>query len=571
MRSVPAVLACAALLLAIPAPGCGGGGAGGEGDVTILTGVRFWTGDPEHPYADALLVEEGKIRRLLSREEIPRALAHGGKVIDLPGKLAVPGLVDAHGHLLGYGLARRRADLGGTRSPDEALERVRAFAAAHPADPWVLGRGWDQEDWPGHAWPTADRLEKAVPGRPCALWRVDGHALWVNRTALREAGIGPATPDPPGGRILRRPDGTPTGILLDAAEELVTGRIPPPSPAVAEEVLADVARDLLRKGLAGFHAMSVSRVEWDALVRLARTGRFPLRVWAYAEWGDPLAEEILAAGPRHEGRLHLVGVKLFADGALGSRGARLRAPYADDPGNRGLWVTPPDELARRIEAAMDRGLQPAVHAIGDAANHELLGIYRRLLEGHPGWAALRPRVEHAQVVSPADLPLFGRLPVVASMQPTHATSDMAWAEDRLGPDRLAGAYAWRSILAAGGHLAFGSDVPVEPCDPRLWLWAAVTRQDTTGNPPGGWRPDERLDLPAALAACSAGAAWAVGREGDLGRLAPGYLADLTVFDRDIVRQVEWGHPRALLEARVTATVIGGTPWFPRSTGRGGAR
>ncbi len=571
MRAVPAMLACVVLGLAFLAPGCGGPGPGGEGDVTILTGVRFWTGDPERPFAEGLLVEEGRIRALLSREEIPRALAHGGKVVQLPGKLAVPGLVDAHGHLLGYGLARRRADLVGARTLAEAIERVRAFAAAHQDDPWVLGRGWDQEDWPDHAWPTAERLEEAVPGRPCALWRVDGHALWVNRTALREAGIDARTPDPPGGKILRAPNGEPTGILLDAAEELVTAKIPPPSPQLAEEILADVGRDLLAKGLAGFHAMSVTKVEWDALARLSRTGRFPLRVWAYAEWGDPLAEEALATGPRDEGRLHLVGVKLFADGALGSRGARLLEPYADDPGNRGIWVTPPEELERRIRAAMERGLQPAVHAIGDAANHELLGIYRRLLGEHPEREALRPRVEHAQVVPPGDISLFGKLPVVASMQPTHATSDMPWAKERLGAARLAGAYAWRSILAAGGHLAFGSDVPVESCDPRLGLWAAVTRQDLAGNPPGGWLPEQRLTLPEALAAFSAGAAWAVRREDDLGRLAPGYLADLTVFDRDIVRAVEEGNPRVLLDARVTATVIGGTPWFPHPHGKDKAR
>ena len=566
-----AVVAMLAFLLVALAPGCGGAGPEGEGDVTILTGVRFYTGDPGRPFADALLVEGGRVRRLLDREEIPKALAHGGKVIDLPGELAVPGLVDAHGHLLGYGLALRRADLVGARSLEETLARVREFAAGHPGDPWVLGRGWDQEDWPDHAWPTADVLEEAVPGRPCALWRVDGHALWVNRTALAAAGIDAKAPDPPGGRILRGADGRPTGILLDAAEELVTGRIPPPGPDLAEEVLADVAADLLEKGLTGFHAMSVSKVEWEALVRLARTGRFPLRVWAYAEWGGDLAREVLAGGPRSEGRLHLVGVKLFADGALGSRGARLLAPYADDPGNLGTWVTPPDELARRIDEATSRGLQPAVHAIGDAANHELLAIYRHLLEEHPDRASLRPRVEHAQVVPPADIPVFGELPIVASMQPTHATSDMPWAEARLGRERLAGAYAWRSILDAGGRLAFGSDVPVESCDPRLGLWAAVTRQDTAGNPPGGWLPDQRLGIREALAAFSAGPAWAVRREDDLGKLAPGYLADITVFDRDVLAAVEGGNPRALLEAHVTATVIGGKTWFPRPHAGGRAR
>ncbi|MBP7146292.1 MAG: amidohydrolase [Acidobacteria bacterium] len=542
-------LALAAIGVAMAMTACGDqGGTTEVHDVRILTGPRFWTGDPARPWADALAVVNGRIQRLLTREELGREVAVGATVATLPGAVAVPGLTDAHGHIVGYGLSRRRADLRGARTVDEALARIASYAAQHPDDPWILGRGWDQNDWPGKAWPDADQLERVTGGRPCLLSRVDGHAAWVNRAALRLAGVDARTPDPPGGTIHRDGAGEPTGILVDAATEIVEKAVPPPSDAAIEDALEIAGRELTALGLTGAHEMGTDRRRWEAMRRLAADGRFPLRVTAYADAGTDLQRDLEKSGPQQQGRLRLVGIKFYADGALGSRGARLLAPYADAPGQLGLWLTPPEKLQADIRAARERGLQPAVHAIGDAANRAVLDA----LDGSAG-ALARLRVEHVQVLDPADIARFASADVVASMQPTHATSDRPWAGERLGPSRVAGAYAWGALLHAGAHLAFGSDFPVELPDPRLGLYAAVTRQDLDGDPPGGWMPDQRLSLEQALAAFTSGAAWAAQQEGELGRLAPGYWCDLTVFERDPFAAA----PDDIPEIPVAAVVIAG--------------
>jgi len=547
------------IAMALAVTGCGGSGQPAPASqVEVLTGPRFWTGIPARPWADALVVDGGKIERLLDHAELGQLVAAGAAVRRLPGALAVPGLVDAHGHLTSYAMTARRAGLTGARTVDEALERVRAFAEAHPDDAWILGRGWDQNDWPGRAWPDAERLEQVVPGRPVALTRIDGHAMWVNRTALAAAGIDAATPDPPGGKIHRDDAGRPTGILIDRAEELVQEVIPPPSPQIVEQALADAVPKLLAMGLTGVHDMDTDALGygggWREMRALAAAGKFPLRVNAYASTDSTLFRELLERGPQTDGRLRAIGVKLYLDGALGSRGARLLAPYADDRGNIGLWLTEPSAVASHVRQARAAGLQTAIHAIGDAANRAALDIYEQEGRGavRPG-DVLRPRIEHVQVIAPADLPRFRELGVIASMQPTHATSDMPWAEDRLGAERIAGAYAWRSLLDAGSPLAFGSDFPIESPDPRLGLYAAVTRQDLNGMPPGGWRPEERLTLQQALAAFAAGAAYAAGQEADLGTLGPGRWADMTIFEENLFEL-----PAAVLPtAAVAATVIEG--------------
>jgi len=523
----------------------------------ILVGPRFWTGDAAHPWADALVLSEGRIVALASKAEIPKLIAGGGSVRELPGVVAVPGLVDAHGHLAGYALARRRVDLAGTTSVEQALDRVEKFAAAHPDDRWVQGRGWDQNEWPDHAWPDADRLEQIVPGRPCALWRVDGHALWVNRTALAAAGIGPATKDPSGGTIHRDSDGRPTGILVDNAAELVAAKIPAPSAKELRAALEAAAPELTSLGLTGVHAMDVDGKEWDALEALAREGRFPLRVTAYAKLESDLHRRLLAQGPLVSGRLRAAGVKLYADGALGSRGARLLAPYDDARGVKGLWIVPPKKLEEQVAAVLAARLQPAVHAIGDAANREVLDAFAAAERRDPAARDLRPRVEHAQILDRADVPRFARLGAIASMQPTHATSDMPWVEDRLGSARLAGAYAWRSLASSGARLASGSDFPIESPDPRLGLYAATTRQDLRGAPSGGWLPAQRLTLVEALAAFTQGAAYAGRDEENVGQLTPGKWCDVTVFGIDIFR----APPREIAEAPIAATVIGGQVFF----------
>lgn len=549
----------AGLLLA----GCGVRDPAASAETTILTGPRFWTEDPAHPWAQGLLVREGRIVRYLDRQEMAREAARGGTIRQLSGGLAVPGLVDAHAHILGYGLSRTKVDLVGTQTLDEALSRVAAFAQAHPDKLWIEGRGWDQNDWPDHAWPSADRLEQVVPDRPCALRRVDGHALWVNRAALTAAGINFSTPDPPGGMIYKDGSGRPTGILVDNAADLVLGKIPEPSDGEIEQALETAAKDLLAVGLTGVHDMGIDRRTWKTMKRLAAKGRFPLRVFAYASDQSELAREILARGTEQSGRLHLVGIKFYADGALGSRGARLLEPYTDDPYQKGLWVTPPEQLRERIGKTLEAGLQPAVHAIGDAANKEVIDDYIQALESAGGRTAFHPRLEHAQIVDLADIPRVAEHEIVASMQPTHATSDMPWALDRVGPRRLRGAYAWRRFLDAGALLAFGSDFPVESIDPRLGLYAAVTRQDIAGEPPGGWLPGQRLTLAEAVAAFTRGAAQAVGAGRELGTMEPGHDCDLTVFERNLFNLP----PSAILETPVTATVIAGRVFLPTAETR----
>lgn len=550
----------AAALLALSLLGCNGSQPPPAQETTIFTGVRFWTGDPANPWAEALLVSEGKIVRTIERDEIAKQLAAGGTVVTLSGAVAVPGLVDAHAHLAGYALGRRQVDLTGTTTLEAALELVRQFVAAHPNDRWVIGRGWDQTDWSSQAWPDADRLEQVVPGRPVALTRVDGHALWVNRTALSMAKIDADTPDPPGGSIHREARRRPTGILIDNAMSLVERAIPEPTDAMLEEALAAAAVDLLAVGLTGVHDMGFDTQTRDAIDRLQRRHRWPLRVVGYASFGNSLYRELIGGGPQQIGRIKIPGVKLYADGALGSRGARLLAPYTDEPGSQGLWVTAPEKLREAIEELAAHELQPAVHAIGDAANRTVLDAFEVVEKRKPSLCSLRPRVEHAQIVDPADIARFAPLGAIASMQPTHATSDMPWAVARLGSDRLAGAYAWRSMLAARAPLAFGSDFPVESIDPRLGLYAGATRQDKLGRPPGGWLPAQKLSLEELLTAFTHGAAYAARQEDQLGRLAPGYWCDITVFGRDLFGS----SPDSWQDTPVTATIIGGQVVTPTS-------
>ncbi|UCF66681.1 MAG: amidohydrolase [Acidobacteriota bacterium] len=538
--------------------GCGGSSESRSAVKRVLfTGPRFWTGDPERAWADGLLVERGRIVEVVDQGRMAR-VAVGARVHQLPGELAIPGLVDAHAHLLGFGLASRQAQLVGSASLEDTLSRVESFAREHPDDPWLLGRGWDQNDWPTPRWPDADQLERAAAGRPAALRRVDGHALWVNRTALTRAGIDERTADPPGGAIHRDATGRPTGILIDNAMELVTQLIPEPTDEMLDQALEQAGRALAALGLTGVHDMGMDERTWTALTRLAARGHFPLRVVAYADEQDPLRDELEQDGPQRSGRLLLAGVKIYADGALGSRGARLLAPYRDAPETRGLWITPPEQLAERIDRLAAAGLQPAIHAIGDAANRAVLDAYEKTARAHETFRELRPRLEHAQILSPSDIPRLAAVGAIASMQPAHATSDMPWAGDRVGIERLAGAYAWRSLLAAGARLAFGSDFPVESADPRSGLYAAVTRQDSRGQPPKGWSATERLTLGEAIEAFSHGAAHAAREENARGRLVPGAWCDVTVFARDLFELP----PVDILTTPVSTTVVEGQIVFP---------
>lgn len=513
--------------------------------IRLITGPVFWTGNPDQPEAEALAVDQdGRILEVYNVR--PRGLPW--PEIVLPGAFAVPGLHDAHLHVSGVGRLAEQVRLEGAASLDEALDRIREWAAAHPEAQVIRGRGWDQTRWPGAAFPTAADLDGLDP-RPMALRRVDGHAVWVNRAMLRLAGIGPDTPDPEGGRIHRDAAGDPTGILVDNAMDLLDAVLPEPTDAERERWLLAGLEILADAGLAAVHDMGEPPAVANIAERLAHEGRLPIRLFVYLEGAHPGSLEVLGLYPRHE-RFTVMGVKFYADGALGSRGAALLDDYSDEPGRRGLFVTEPDELARLVANVHRRGYQCAVHAIGDAGVRAALDAVRRAQAGDP---SRRHRIEHAQVVHPDDFAAFADLGVIASMQPTHCTSDMDWAEARLGPDRVRGAYAWRTMLDHGVPLACGSDAPVEHWNPLAGVYAAVTRQDADGDPPGGWLPDQRLTVDEALASFTAGAAFAVGRESDLGRLMPGMLCDLTVLDRD----PRGAGPRAWLEAAPTALLVGG--------------
>jgi len=531
---------------------------------TLLQAARIHTSDPARPVAEAMVW--GDDGRILAVGEADALAAEypGARRLELGDATVIPGLIDAHGHIVGLGLALTRVDLVGTRSKQEILERLRAFERRLPPGEWLIGRGWDQNDWPEQAFPTAADLDAAFPERPVWLGRVDGHAGWVNSAALRAIAADPASAaqlaqgQPEGGLIVRDAAGEPTGVFIDDAERLVAAVAPAMDQADADRALTLALAEAVRHGLTGVHDMGTSLADFEQLRRFADEGRLPLRIGAYADGDGRALEWLCSNGPyAHPGRrLQMRGVKFLIDGALGSRGAALVEDYSDDPGNRGLVLIEPARFARLIERARGCGLQVATHAIGDRGNRIVLDAYADVLGGQ-GARDHRWRIEHAQIMAPADIPRFAELGVVASMQPTHATSDMPWAEARVGPERIAGAYAWRRFAEAGVRLALGSDFPVESPDPRLGLHAAVTRQDRDGQPPGGWHPEQRLTAAEALRGFTADAAWAHHDEALTGRLAPGLQADFVVLAQDPMSL----EPAALHRIEVRSTWVDGAPVY----------
>lgn len=498
-----------------------------------LVNARIHTLSADRPAAEALAWDvDGRIVAVGSTDEVLARFA-GATVHDAHGATVVPGLIDAHAHLMGLGFALMRADLAGARSKAEVIERLQAFASTLPPDAWLLGRGWDQNDWPEKTFPTAADLDAAFPTRPVWLERVDGHAGWANSAALRRVERDLSGDWQPAGGVIVRVGARPTGVFVDAASSLVDDIVPPPDTALRTEALRRALTAAASVGLTGVHDMGTSVADLDLYARFADEGRLTLRVLAYADGDAAALDRLCESGPyRHPGgRVRMAGVKFYADGALGSRGAALKADYSDDHGNRGLLVTPPEKLLAGMRKARRCGVQVATHAIGDRGNKRVLDDYAAVL-GDAAHGDHRWRVEHAQIVSLGDIPTFGQLGVIASVQPTHATSDMPWAEARIGRERLAGAYAWRRFLQANVRLALGSDFPVESADPRLGLYAAVTRQDLDGRPPGGWLPDQRLTASEALRGFTVDAAWAGFMEHEVGRLAPGLRADFLLLDAD---------------------------------------
>lgn len=474
--------------------------------------------------------------------------------IDLDGKTVLPGLVDAHGHLDNFGRMLEEVQLVGTPSRDDVARRVREAQAHVGSGAWIHGRGWDQNDWQDSAFPTWHDLA-GTEANPIYLERVDGHALWLNRTALDACGITRATPDPPGGRIVRDGAGEPTGVFVDEAEKLVEQHVPSATNADYDRRLAHALAECNRLGLTGVHEAATSEAVLASLRRLGQEDKLTLNIYCLLDSDESdFVHECFAHGPTSEfgGGLVVRAVKLRADGALGSRGAALLRPYDDDPGNVGLLVDPPDSLLAWTRAALHAHFQVATHAIGDRGNRLTLDAYQQALADVPTPDA-RLRIEHAQIVDTADLPRFAKMGVIASMQPTHATSDMPWAATRVGNDRLVGAYAWRTLLDSGASLAFGSDFPVESADPLWGIYAAVTRTDHEGNPPGRWMPEQKLTVDEAVRAFTSGAAYASFEEAETGTIEVGKRADLTVLDRDVLSIA----PAEILQTRPALTIVRG--------------
>jgi predicted amidohydrolase YtcJ len=493
---------------------------------------------------------EGKVKALYqAKDKRPKTEYQ----IDGKGRVMIPGLIDAHLHVMEVGFGALTLDLSETRSLGEAQAKIAAFAKAHPERAWIVGRGWNQELWGLGRFPTAAELDAVVADRPVWLARIDGHAGWANRAALAAAGVTAATRDPAGGLIERLANGAPAGVLVDDAAGLVDRAVPPPRPEDRDLAFDTAQRLLVARGLTAVADMGTSIEDWQAFRRAGDLGRLRLRIMSYALGVENMAV-IGGPGPSpwlYGDRLRLNGVKLYSDGALGSRGALLKAPYADAQQTRGIARIDETQLKNLMSRAAMDNFQIAVHAIGDAANTRVLDAFADLSATYKG--DRRWRIEHAQVLDPADIPRFGRIGVIASMQPIHQVSDRTMAEARLGPGRLAGAYAWRSLAASGARLAFGSDAPFDLLDPFAGMAAAVTREDASGQPAGGWQPQERIDRTTALAGYTTAAAWAGFAEGRFGRLAPGLAADFVFLDADPLLSP----PEALRRTRVLETWIGG--------------
>ncbi|MGH6785708.1 MAG: amidohydrolase [Novosphingobium sp.] len=538
-----------ALVLALASP------AVADTLVDHVEGVTLDESGKVERFTGLLIGDDGRIEQVLRRGD--KRPNKPDFYVDGKGRVMIPGLIDSHAHVMGIGFGALTLDLSQTRSLADAQAKIAEYAKAHPDRPWIIGRGWNQELWGLGRFPTAAELDTVVGDRPAWLSRVDGHAGWASSRALALAEVGAATKDPSGGRIERLPGGKPAGVMVDAATDMVDRVVPPPRPEDRDLALQTAQALLAKRGVTAAADMGTSIEDWQAFRRAGDNGTLNVRIMSYASGVEAMT---LIGGPGpspwlYADRLRLNGVKLYLDGALGSRGASLKAPYADDPKNSGLRLTNDTQLKNLMSrAAFDR-FQVAAHAIGDEANAALLGAIGELSETYRG--DRRWRIEHAQVVDPADIPKFGKYGAIASMQPVHQTSDRTMAEARLGPARLAGAYAWKTIAATGAKLAFGSDAPVEEPDPFAGFAAAITRQDAEGQPYGGWRPEERVTREAALAAYTADGAWAGFAEGRFGRIAKGQRADFVLIDRDPLLAT----PAEIRATRVSETWVGGVRVF----------
>ena len=528
----------------------------------IVVNARIYTADATRPVARALAVRDGVIVFVGSERGAEALAGSRTERWDLDGKTVIPGMVDAHVHLVGLGEALRIVDLTGTRSYDEVVARVAERARTARPGEWLRGRGWDQNDWAVTAFPTHEALSQAVPNNPVMLGRVDGHAQLVNARALALAGITRETPDPDGGRIVRDDGGNATGVLVDRAMGLVSRVIPDQTADDIRDATVAAIAEANRWGLTGIHDAGVGEDVIAVYEDLARAGRYDLRNYVMVRADEATLDRIMRRGPRvalHGGRLWVRAIKISSDGALGSRGAALLEDYSDDPGNRGL-LTADSALMRRVAAkALRSGFQVNIHAIGDAANRRVLDIFEDALTEVPA-ADHRFRIEHAQILNYHDIPRFAQLDVIPSMQGSHQTSDMYWVPNRIGWNRSQGTYAWRSLLNSGVVIPNGSDTPVESPNPLISFKAFVSRSDADGYPEGGWFPAQKTTRQEALLSMTLWPAYAAFMETVSGSLTAGKYADFVVLDQDIMTVAE----EQILDTRVEMTVLGGKAIYRRN-------
>jgi predicted amidohydrolase YtcJ len=528
----------------------------------IVEARRIYTVDPGRPVVQAFAVRDGRFVFAGSEREALALKGPRTRVLDLGDRTVIPGITDAHLHLLGVGTSLRTVDLTGTRSYDEVIQRVAQRAREVGKGEWIRGRGWNQNDWPDTRFPTHDALSRAVPDNPVVLERVDGHAVLANARALEAAGVTATTSDPAGGRIVRNADGSPTGVFVDNAMALVRRAVPAPSRDETSAAILAAVAEVNRWGLTGVHDPGVSSATIDLYEELARAGRFSLRDYVMVMGDSADVARAYRRGPQvalYDGHLWIRAIKQWADGALGSRGAALLEDYSDDPGNRGYYVTDSATILATAISALRHGFQLCVHAIGDRANRMALNVYQEALDSVPT-ADHRFRIEHAQILTHQDVPRFAALGVIPSMQTSHQTSDMYWAVNRLGWTRAEGAYAWRSLLATGVVVPNGTDAPVERINPMIGFHSAITRQDADGWPAGGWFPDQRMTRQEALESMTIWPAYASFMEGVAGSIAPGKYADFVVLDQDIMTAA----PERILDTHVVLTVLGGQTVYERS-------
>jgi len=523
----------------------------------LIHNAVVYTMDAKQPRAEAVAIRGSRILAVGSSADILKMRGPYTRVIDAQGGTVVPGLHDAHGHFTSLGALLQRLDLRGTTSYAQVLDKVRARVATAKPGEWILGRNWDQNDWPTKVFPTHGELDKVAPDHPVYLNRVDGHAALVNTAAMKAAGLTRESKDPPGGRIIRDARGAPTGVLVDRAMGLVSRAIPPDTDAQMAEQIRLADRECRRLGLTMVHDAGVSPRVAEMYKKVATEGGLHTRLYVMLRGSLAELAPLFAKGPivdEAEGRITVRAIKITADGALGSRGAALLEDYSDERGNRGLLLMEPEQMYELTLAAAKAGFQTCIHAIGDRANRIVLDLFERVQKAVPAARELRLRNEHAQILDAADIPRFAKLGVIASMQGTHCTSDMPWAPARLGAQRVAeGAYVWQKLLKTGATLANGSDFPVEEANPMLGFYASITRQDPAGHPPNGWAPDQRLTREQALASFTINAAFAAHADKQLGSLEAGKLADLVMLSKDIMTVP----PREILATRVLRTIVGG--------------